>query len=121
MAERVVEVSAEIKSVETEDESELWEARYKVSRDDFPTWQKALDEGARRAEKDLVQDVCLRFLESPPRAITPTKLKHWLRVVMKHMSIDQHRYWVSRSGEESRLAVPGPREWQLEPYGEDLE
>jgi DNA-directed RNA polymerase specialized sigma24 family protein len=41
--------------------------------------------------EDLLQDAYVRFLEKPPRAKTPAKLKRWFRTVIRNLHFDRHR------------------------------
>jgi DNA-directed RNA polymerase specialized sigma24 family protein len=72
-----------------------------------------LCDGHRPKAEDLVQDVLVRWLESPPRAREGVKLKHWLRTVMRYMAIDR---WKDSPHDENTtpLTMPGERELQFE-------
>ncbi len=56
--------------------------------------------------EDLLQEVYMRFIERPPCADTPGKLKHWFRTVMHHQWIENFRRpSPSRPGHADRVEV----------------
>lgn len=50
-----------------------------------------LTDGHAADAEDLVSDTYLKFVEKPPVAQSPSRLKNWLRTVLRNRWIDGHR------------------------------
>jgi len=47
--------------------------------------------------EDFLQDVYVEFLESPPRARSPKRIKHWFRTVLRNRHVARLRALELRS------------------------
>jgi DNA-directed RNA polymerase specialized sigma24 family protein len=73
-----------------------------------------LSGGNLHAGEDLLQDTLIRWLETPPRAKSALKLKHWLGTVMRGTFVDR-----LRRGSDEDLVLVGARELQVTDVADD--